>query len=648
MNKNLPELDPYIFSMLRGDIRVHLFPQIHNSLLFTQYTEKAFTEFQIDHLILELPSELERLFLKAVARFPTPSLLTKTEYVQEKIVELNKAGYIVHIGEPLFYALNRALRKKIVVSFMDSYQEAQTRSRLNDLRPLELATIGWKTYFEGINQRIVQHFEDATKLKRSLAMGKNVLSEVQKSKSKNLLVMIGAAHFLIIEEILLRNGFRRQYQRLSNWSPEKLISTIGVITENADQITDLTSWVSLDIHPNYYHYLTDDLPFFIGHFWKDPSNFDLIDSLKSLYLEAGEAYFIKFDTPITTISYVKILQYLRNLSRVRFSILPGVIDIVTAAKGIVDDDYGFEVYRLAITSPFRPKHDEEINNSVKIAIDPTSNQWFKFVFKRRYRRPILQKVQDQNDWDELDPFPDEDWSGQWQEVWDQYSDFGYVSYPPEDEFIENYFEFLRKKIIEILREEISSVSIFEGSLEDGIDYKETIRHFHEGKLYVKKIPNKDFQIGALIVQFLEEPYDEQEYNYHTTMFAEHDKESHISIVSSTPGDVLVGPGISRIKYAAIISQYPPVALPVLIPFGVDDLKLKLLATALEMSLGKIIALVSPKPPTSAQRYLVSSNGFRLIYLPMDNLTKISLNRLRIMHILAHRSLREIAREYIGY
>ena len=60
------------------------------------------------------------------------------------------------------------------------------------------------------------------------------------------------------------------------------------------------------------------------------------------------------------------------------------------------------------------------------------------------------------------------------------------SYPPEDLVIEDYGRFLKKKGKSILSEERAAVEPFTTSLLDGIDIRETIRNWHEGKIYVRK------------------------------------------------------------------------------------------------------------------------------------------------------------------
>ena len=101
----------------------------------------------------------------------------------------------------------------------------------------------------------------------------------------------------------------------------------------------------------------------------------------------------------------------------------------------------------------------------------------------------------------------------WQEGLSRYDTKNtHVSYPPEDIFIEKYFHLLRKRISEVIMDEKSTSIPFESSLEDGIDWRETARHFHEKKIYVKKQPKQVKNIGAIIVQFLEEEDMSEEYS----------------------------------------------------------------------------------------------------------------------------------------
>ena len=117
------------------------------------------------------------------------------------------------------------------------------------------------------------------------------------------------------------------------------------------------------------------------------------------------------------------------------------------------------------------------------------------------------------------------------------------SYPPEDLLIEDYGRFLKKKGKSILSEERVRVEPFTTSLLDGIDLRETIRNWHEGKIYVRQFQKIHGEVGSVVVIFDEDRDDR--YPYITTWLGEHQNESDMAFYSTFPFDNLVGPGIGR-------------------------------------------------------------------------------------------------------
>ena len=88
--------------------------------------------------------------------------------------------------------------------------------------------------------------------------------------------------------------------------------------------------------------------------------------------------------------------------------------------------------------------------------------------------------------------------GEWLEGFDNPS---ICSYPPEDLVIEDYGRFLKKKGAKQLSEELSRVEPFTSSLLDGIDMRETLRNFHEGKIYVRENLRVQGGVGSMVVIF---------------------------------------------------------------------------------------------------------------------------------------------------
>ncbi|MDH5644520.1 MAG: hypothetical protein OEZ01_00845 [Candidatus Heimdallarchaeota archaeon] len=641
----IPELELLTFEYTRGEKSIHIFPIIHEDVHFSYKVNEVLDTINPEIILIELPVELTQELTEGVLRLPLVSVLHdgNLEFVEGKGYTMDPIhSYIIHPGEPLFWLAYKSINQGNRTLYIDTRIEGATSDWGIGINYIELSSIGWKEFWKHGSPFLQMHL-DSPHFYRSIHMSERI----KETDSNNILFSCGAAHFPIIHYLLIQDGYT-----ISVEDPftNEIIQMIALKLNNYTRYNESIKgvWSLVDVHPHDYHLIINSIPFIIGEMINE-REFEILTSIRNIFFTAEQYYKEKFDDNVATSNYKRLFQYLRNLNRIKNSTIPSLYDMLLAAKGMVDDDFAFEVYRTAISYPFVPTEDNALGNSFRFLPDKTKGEIIKFAFKRKYKRYKVKKSDFNNDDPfDIDPIKEEQYPGEWKEVWDKHGKFSLVSYPPEDEFIEQYFEFLRKRIKEILMEEQASTFEFESSLEDGIDWRTTMRYFHEGKIYVKKYPRLDLIIGALVVQFLEEPYDDEDYNHHLTLFAEHDKESQISFISTQPGVDFVGPGICRVKYAAIISQFPPISYPYLIPKGTKDLKTRLIYTAMNMSLSKIIGFVSPKPPTPAQRHFASINGFRLVYLPMAQLTKVSLNRLRTLHLIAHKDLRDIAKDYIGF
>lgn len=622
----LRELDELVFTYQKEGKHISIYPVIHDEINFSKHGSRILDEVKPDVLAVELPRSLRKELGKAISRMPSYTL------VHQNDVEYNKTNsYVVHPGEAIYWFSYLARERGIQLEFVDNYYRS-SHSWSVPLRYYHLASIGWEKFWEEGKLFLAKHLSDPHHYARSHKMAERLL-EID----GDILLICGAAHWPITHLKLLEDGY----------TPEKnIFENIEIPNSTSLELEEHHSeWKLSDIHPHTLHLASNDLPYYLSEMIKNDlegKEFNNLDAIRSIFFEAEKVYNSKFDDKISLGSYVRLFQYLRNLCRIAGKILPDLYDLILVAKGMGDDDYAYEVFRTAVSYPFSP--EEPLDDQVKFMPSDLQNEVIKFAFKRRYRRPVLKEV---DNLDDFDPIPEEEYTGQWKEIWDEESPEGYVSYPPEDEYLERYLRFLEKKLTEVLREEKSQSLQFDTSLEDGIDWRQTISHYHEGKMYVKKYPRNVPPIGALIVQFAEEPVSD-EYRHYSTLYAEHERESHLSIFSTEVAKEFVGPGICRIRFAAIISQFPPLGIPVRIPYSEDDLKLKLIYAAMNMSLSNIIGFVSPKPPSSAHRYFASQYGFRIIYLPMIQLTKSAMHRLKTMHLLANRSFREDAGEYIGF
>lgn len=637
-----------------GKSTLHVVPSIHNSIFFHDAVYEVLQQHYIDNILIEFPHELAAEYRQCIARLPIPTILHHG-LPKQTTLPLQQQAFVIHPGDSVHWAAYLGRILHVPVTFIDSLT-TDPPSMYLPITPAELSFINWDILWQQLNLR--QHLH-SYHLQRSLHMAEQIKSALE--DAQEILLVVGIAHWPVIHTYL-----SQQLTQLQPALPEALVQQILPFIAHAQlRHSKAHVWKFADIHPHSLHLIIDDLPAIITHYldqffdvvYYDPVQplleqlpYDYTSGILQIFFTAEQRYSKLFDDNISPASYTRMLQYLRNLMSLTQTISPSLYMLLTVAKGIADDDYAFEVYRAAIAYRYLPNEQQQLDEQIKFIPDEQQGNIIKFAFKRRFKRPILSKTElHDNEFDkyeDLDPIPEELYPGQWEDIWEKYSPFSTVSYPPEDVYIENYFHFLRKKALQAILKEKATTEEFQTTMLDGIDWKETIRHFHEHKIYVQNVPKSRVGIGALIVQFLENPTEE--YSHHSILFAEHDQESDISIVSTSPGDIIVGPGISRMKLAAVISVYPPTGKIAHVPYGSDPLKTKLIFAAMKMATTNIIVLVSAKAPNAQQKYFAHTNGYKLVHIPMQQLTKASLHRLRTFHLLAHRSLRDIARYYLGY
>ena len=232
--------------------------------------------------------------------------------------------------------------------------------------------------------------------------------------------------------------------------------------------------------------------------------------------------------------------------------------------------------------------------------------------------------------------------------------FTLCSYPPEDIRVERFGEFLKKKGTHLLAEEAARCVPFTTSLEDGLDTKETIRHWHEKKLYVKTRGKPPGGVGSVVVIFDEDLSDDsnsrEKYPWCTTWLGEHSQESDMALYATPLSAHVVGPGISRCEYGGFMMSYPPRRM-----FDVwhdpdyaeaRNKPERLLMAAIDYAVQPLITYVGAKPPRSALKSYARRFGKKVVYIPIGQLSPITLNKLRIFHVLDSRERREEAGEYI--
>ena len=278
-----------------------------------------------------------------------------------------------------------------------------------------------------------------------------------------------------------------------------------------------------------------------------PERFRLMDRQRlnfRLFAEAEKLYEKSTGEKLAHWQRSLFSRYCRNLALVDQNLIATLFDQTVAARAIVDDNFAWELWQLASSSPFQKE------NSDLMTVNVSGEEIWVNMKRIRLRRRLPRA--------KARPRPmglrgrkREKVPGEWAQ---QFEGKGICSYPPEDIVLENYGLFLKKKGKSVLSEERIHSEPFSTSLLDGIDIRETLRNWHEGKLYVRQFQRVSGEVGAVVVIFDEDR--ENRYPWCMTWLGEHNQESDMAFYSTDPYNQIVGPGIVRAEYGGFLLSYP--------------------------------------------------------------------------------------------
>ncbi len=335
-------------------------------------------------------------------------------------------------------------------------------------------------------------------------------------------------------------------------------------------------------------------------------------------------------------------RYSRNLAITARQLLADLHDLTIAARGVADDNLAWELWELGAAFP--PQGETAEIPVARISGESIWDGTRTLRLRRRLHRP-KGRARPRG----LRGRRREGRPGEWLR---SFEGRGLCSYPPEDIVIEGYGHYLKKRGKRVLSEERSRVEPFTTSLLDGVDVRETIRNWHlsphKPRLYVKELGKVAGEVGSVVVIFDEDR--EGRYPYRMTWLGEHEQESDMAFYATDPLHAVVGPGIMRAEYGGLLLSHPPGRLAEVWDdpdyASVGSKAERLLIAALDYSIGKLVVYVAARPPRSFLRSVAERWGRQIVYLPLGQLSPVTLKRIRVVHILDGHDRRALAKDYI--
>ncbi len=601
-------------------------PIIHGRLEFAMAVIRHFARWQPDAVAVEYPKTLSEPLLKGLKRLPLLSVVLYKE----------KDGTHVYLPlEPtdgVVEAARLALAHDLPLYLVDRDLESMPQINETFPDPYAIQRVGHTAYC----QAYADHLGGQQPSREDLLRETNMAYYLQhlQTKHQRLLFVCGISHY---SRILARLS-KPQAQPIGRQRRD------GVILAHLHERSSQEIMSEIPYLAGAYEMRRHELLTISQEEQDLDAPLDRLQQHETLLQEAAGQHLQNSREEVTPQQFAVLRRFARNYALIQGYLVPDFYRLVVAARGAVDDNYAFEVWDLGSRYPWQ----EESPGLPTIELrgeDLFLNQK-KILFHRRFRTmrrrlvpvPVKKKRL-------TEPRP-----GEWQRQWQGHM---ICSHPPEDLVIEGWGHYIKKKAGQILASENSRTVPFTSSLMDGIDLRQTIRNWHEGKLYVKENRPLQGKVGSVVLIFDEDVQREgkpERFPWRVTWLGEHQQESDMAFYATPAGHNVVGPGISRCQYGGFMLTYPPMRVYDIWQdsfFEVAATKPeRLLLAAIDYSEESQIAYIAASPPRSWFHTVASRYRKKIIYLPLGMFSPVFLKKIRTFHVLDGHHVRQYANEYI--
>src|SRR5450759_4672765 len=402
-----------VASLRRGNFTY--FPVVPGRVEFSTELRRAILTERPRIVAVELPGSLEDPYLQALARLPEMSVLL---YADENDDE--SAIYVpVEPCDPFTEAVRTGLEIDAEVVFIEP--DLGERPHLPDTYPDTYAIphIGLEKYIEAYRVYPQERTEEVDAHASAMAwklQGSDPLARVMVVVSLNLLDPL-------LDAMEVPQDAPRRRSRFD----------VRLLNPHPDCLAEIT--IEYPYFQHRYEELRTGLQ---GEFLDRPRiQFEL--------LREAEAEYVKnTGDKIEHWQRRMLARYTRNLAFINRDLMASVFDLAVAARCIVDDNYGWEVWQMANRYPAQ-KAVSDLLETVNLSGDQIWLNTKKLRLRRRLPRP-KQRLMPRG----LKKRKREQFEGEWAK---QTAGNAICSYPPEDMVIEDYGRFLKKKAKSMLSEE---------------------------------------------------------------------------------------------------------------------------------------------------------------------------------------------------
>jgi hypothetical protein len=634
-------------------------PVLHERLESADAVRRAIAEVAPDAVAVEIPSSLARSYVRAIDRLPAISVVLYETERQDTI-------YLpIHPADPAVEAARWAREHGVPVACFDLDVDGYADHRDPFPDPYAMTRIGLPAYYDAVVHAVLP--PDDLDARREAAMAYHARA-LRDAGASRILAVVGMRHVSglaaawAIEQAAPLTPPARKNARVVHIHPESLGEVLGeppfyVAAYEARRRGLLPRATHEEPAASGRDY--GMFRVLSGGRGDDPARVvdaaaraaqragDPLDRLRlqqALIVEAGKALeAAAVDERVEPWQRRNLARYLGRLARQSGMLVADLYDLVVAARACVSDNFAWEFHRLATSYPWQDGSAADLPTA-RIRADELWDgvrrvRLTKRLRRNKTRRPeaVLRRRR-----------RDERFPGEWL---DAFGEDAICSYPPEDVMVETFGGYLRKKGKAILAEDAARVVPFTTSVLDGIDVRETIRHWTEKQIYVRESGRTRGEIGVVVVIF-DEDQDEggDRFPYQLTWLGEHGQESDMAFYATAPERAVVGPGICRVTYGGFLLSFPPGRLADVwtdADYRFAECKSEvLLLAALDYSRERVVVHAAQKPPRAIFHQIAARLDRKILHVPIGTLSPTTIRKIRVMHVLSGHAKREIAKDYV--
>ncbi|MEQ1830894.1 MAG: hypothetical protein ABL921_33415 [Pirellula sp.] len=621
------------------DHNLTLLPVVHGSASYAVAVRRYLLENAFDCIAVPLPPTFRDAVLAGVGELPTASAVVqrqsnldkpKTQTPQQKrLYSLPVASFVpIDPCQPVIAAIRFAMAERVPIVFIGHEGSIREPEASVVPDPFALRT---------------------TTIERYCAATLPAISPPHSLERRH------GIRFVARQSVELRTKYKRSLLlcdlRDWPWLREEIrllkddeVNRGTALDANQEDL-DLASNYAVDSRTLLF--LFGELPFITGLYERARQTLDddsrlVVDGIKELLVSTRQSYVADLGNrarKITPMLLSQCLKFIRNQTLLDRQFSPSFYTIARSSQQVLGDQYTIHLVEAAQNYPF----EEPLPwPTIRIGIEQG------YLPVEGHMRLINRLAGPSMAWQslELNRPPIKADKKKWSMRWNPYQQ---CSWPDEDTRIESF----RNRVVEraqgLIGADLARSEKFTTSLKDGLDLRETLRHWYDGSLYVKVNPPNIGTLDAAVMLFDNEP-DPQEYSWRATWFAEHDEESTLAFYATPYQKEMLGPGVAVSTYGGAMFLFPPKSIADIwederLDFA-DTMEQRLVAAACLHSEARHVACLSWTSPGLALKKIAKLFKRSLVHVPLNHFSDSTVQQLRTFHVLNGKQVRTYAAHFI--